>query len=378
MNRKAIIMPMCLLTIIVCLLLSAASFAVTCIDSEGEAVIINNDIPSAKAEAIARAKWSAVEQVVGVEIKAQSIVQNMSLIDDAVSKSIRGLVTGYKLLQQENRKDTFWIKINACVEPTKAKDAISSVALNNSVAVFLPAKKIGSIRDEYEETNILSENLIGRLTEHGYTVVDVAPTHVLEAKEVENTIKSGNFLTLRSMVYKFLSNILLIGRIDYAISTKKGEGIGYGISMPFNNVTVRLTYRIIARDNTGKMVILAAGTEEGKGLALSVEDAAASGMKELSQKITPIILDNISKYIKGVAKRVQIKVIGVSDMSTNFEVKEILQNIAWVTNVEEKGLGEFIVSYPENTVYLANSISQKWNFKIIEFSPYTITVAYHR
>jgi hypothetical protein len=376
-------MPVCKKVIVVLLFLivlptSEALSQIKCVDAEGEAIIVNNDIPSAKAEAIARAKWSAVEQVVGVEVKAQSVVQNMALVDDAVSKNIRGFVAGYKLLQQENRKDTMWVRINACIEPTKAKDAISSLALNNSVVVFIPAKKPGGIREEYEETNILSENLIGRLTEQGYTVVDVAPTHTLEAKEVENAIKSGNFLTLRSLVYKFLSNILLIGKIDYAISTKKGEGIGYGISMPFNNVTVRLTYRIIARDNTGKMVILTSGTEEGKGLAAGVEDAVASGMKELSQKMTPVILEKVSRYIKGVAKKVQVKVTGVSDMSTNFEVKEILQNIAWVTNVEDKGLGEFIVSYPENSVYLANSIGQKGNFKIIDFSPYSITVAYQR
>lgn len=377
MNRKAIIMVMCLLPIIVCLLLSTEGFAVTCVDAEGEAVIINNDIPSAKAEAIARAKWAAVEQVVGVEVRAQSVVQNMALVDDAVSRNIRGFVTGYKLLQQENRKETIRVRINACIEPTKARDALSSLALNNSVAVFIPAKKPGVMRDEYEETNILSENLIGRLTEQGYTVVDVAPTHILEAKEAENAIKSGNFLTLRSLVYKFLSNVLLIGKIDYAISTKKGESIGYGLSMPFNNVTVRLAYRIIARDNTGKMVILTAGTEEGKGLAASVEDAVAGGMKELSQKMTPVILEKVSQHIKGVAKKVQVKVSGVTDLSANFEMKEMLQNIAWVLNVEEKGIGEFMVGYPENSIYLANSISQK-GFQIVSFSPYSITVRYQK
>ena len=48
-------------------------------------------------------------------------------------------------------------------------------------------------KDEYDETNILSENLIGRLTEQGYTVIDVAPTHALDAQEIENAVKSGNF-----------------------------------------------------------------------------------------------------------------------------------------------------------------------------------------
>lgn len=362
-----------------------------CVDAEGEAVIMNNDIPSSKIEATARAKWSAIEQTVGVEVKAQSIVQNFALVDDAVIKNIRGTIQSYKVLAEDNRKDTFWVRINACVEPAKAQDALMSLALNNSIAVFIPARKPKVISeydtkhssylhtaDEYEETNILSEKLIGKLIEQGYQVVDVAPTHAMDAAEIERALKTGNYMTLRSLIYKFLSNVLLIGKIDYTVSTKKGQDIGYGVVMPFNNVTVRLTYRIVMRDNSGKMLILTAGTEEGKGLAMSVEDATANGMKDLSQKLTPAILDKLSQHMKGIAKKIQIKVAGITDMNANFEVKDVLQNIAWVTNVEEKGLGEFIVSYPENTVYLANSISQKGNFQIVNFSPYSISVSYRR
>lgn len=139
-----------------------------------------------------------------------------------------------------------------------------------------------------------------------------------------------------------------------------------------------LTYRIVTRDNTGKTVILTAGTEEGKGMEMNVEDAAANGLKDLSAKLTPVVMDKVGQYIKGIARKVQVKVIGVNDTNTNFEVKDILQNIAWVTNVEDKGLGEFTVSYPENPVYLANSIGQKGNFQIVNFSPYSITVKYQK
>ncbi|HAK89033.1 MAG TPA: hypothetical protein DHV16_04440 [Nitrospiraceae bacterium] len=370
-----------------------------CIDSEGEAVIVNNDVFSAKAEAVARARWAAIEQTVGVEVKAQSVVQNMALVDDAVSKQVRGVVTGHKILREENRKDTIWVKINACVEPAKAKEAVSSLALNNSIAVFIPARKPKVVkefeekyktpysktqrsgletRDEYDETNILSETLIGRLIEQGYTVADVAPTHAMEAREIEDAIKSGNFLMLRTLMYKFLSNVILIGKVDYAISTRKGEDIGYGVSMPFNNVTVRLTYRIVTRDASGRTVILTAGTEEGKGLAIGLEDAAANGMKDLSQKMTPIVLEKLGQYIKGIAKKIQVKVDGVADINSNFEVKDALQHIAWVAGVEEKGLGEFVVSYPENAIYLANSIAQKGIFQVVNFSPYSISVKYRK
>jgi hypothetical protein len=41
-------------------------------------------------------------------------------------------------------------------------------------------------------------------------------------------------------------------------------------------------------------------------------------------------------------------------------------------------MGEFMVSYPENTVYLANSLKQKGNFKIVNFSPYSIDLDYQK
>ncbi|MBP9561317.1 MAG: hypothetical protein KBE27_05835, partial [Syntrophorhabdaceae bacterium] len=86
----------------------------------------------------------------------------------------------------------------------------------------------------------------------------------------------------------------------------------------------------------------------------------------------------ISQYIKGVAKKINVKFEGVNDLNTNFEVKGILQNIAWVTNVDEKGMGEFIVSYPENPVYLANSIGQRENLRVKSFSTYSIVVIYEK
>jgi hypothetical protein len=181
------------------------------------------------------------------------------------------------------------------------------------------------------------------------------------------------------MMYKFLSNLLIIGKVDYNISTKKGENVGYGIAMPFNNVTVRLTYRIIAKNNkTGNVEILAAGTEEAKGLANSVEDAAAAAMKELAENLTPAILDKVGQYIKGNTRKIAVKVNGVNDVNTVIEVKGLLQNIVWVSAVEEKQMGDFVVSYSENTLYLANSIQQKGNFKVVNFSPYTLTLDYQK
>jgi hypothetical protein len=350
-----------------------------CVNTEAEAAIINNDIPSARLEAIARAKWSAIEQVVGTEIKAQSFVQNFTLVEDVIKTKTGGIVKSFKVIDQKNTADSVNVKINACVEPASARDAVSQLGLNNSIAIFIPARKPGRSGDEFEETNILSETLIGKLAEQSYTVVDVAPTNALDAKVIENAVRSGSSMTVRSMMYKFLSNLIIIGKVDYTISTKKGESIGYGLSMPFNSVTVRLNYRIIAKNNkTGNMEILTTGVEQAKGLANNVEDATAEAMKELADNLTPVILDKVSQYIKVNSKKVSIKVNGVNDVDTVLAIKQMLQSIVWVSEVEEKQMGDFIVSYPENTLYLANSINQKGNFKVVNFSPYSLVLDYQK
>ena len=359
--------------------ISTAFCAEKCVDAEAEAALVNDDVPSARHEAIARAKWSAIEQVVGTEIKAQSFVQNFTLVEDVIKTKAGGVVKSFKLISQENRPDSVKVKINACVEPSGAKETVSDLSLNNSIAVFIPARKPGRSGNVFEETNILSETLIEKITDQNYTVVDVAPTGTIEAEEIEKAMQGGSTITVRSIMYKFLSNLIIIGKVDYALSTKKGEDIGYGLSMPFNSVTVRLTYRIIAKNNkTGNMEILTAGTESARGLAGSVEDAAANGMEELAQNLAPIILDKIAKYIKSNTKKVAVRINGVNDLNTVLEVKELLQSIVWVSEVKEKQMGDFIVSYPENTLYLANSIEQKGNFKVVNFSPYSLTLDYQK
>jgi hypothetical protein len=365
------------LTVFFCWGINDALSQEKCVNAEAESAIVNDDIPSAKLEAIARAKWSAIEEVVDTEIKLRSFVQNFTRLEDIIKTQDDGVVKSYKVINQKNDKDSVNVKIKACVDAAKAREAVSQLGLNSSIAVFIPARKSGRSGDEFEETNILSETLIGILTEQNYTVVDVAPTQAIDAAEIEKAIRSDNALNLRSMMYKFLSNLIIIGKVDYTISAKKGKNTGHGISMPLNNVTVRLTYRIIAKNNkTGNMEILTAGTEEAKGLANDVEAAAGEAMKELAQNLAPAILDKVSRYIKINTKKVAIKVNDVDDIDTVREIKEILQSIVWVSDVEEKQMGDFVVSYPEITFYLANSIEQKSDFKVVNISPSSIVLEY--
>jgi hypothetical protein len=348
-----------------------------CVNAEAESFIVNNDISSAKLRAAARAKWSAIEEVIDTEIKLYSFIQDFTLLEDIIKTKTDGTIKSYKVIGQKNDTDSVNVKINACVDLFSAREAVYRLGLNNSIAVFIPARKPGGNGNEFEETNLLSETLIDILSEQNYTVVDVAPAQVIDAVEIEKTVLSGNTSNLRNIMYKFLSNLIIIGKVDYTISMKKGENTSHVSSMLFNNVTVRLTYRIIAKNNkNGNMEILTTGTEEAKGVATEVEDAASEAMKELAQNLAPAILNKIGQYIKDNSKKVTVKVNDVNDIDTVKEIKEILQSIVWVSEVEEKQMGDFTVSYPENIIYLANSIEQKSDLKVLNFSPSSIVLEY--
>ena len=371
---------------------------VTCLDTLGEARIVNGDVPSARMEAIARARWNAVVKALGIQIRTQTLVQNMRLVDDVIIKKVGGFISKHTVLSEETDVETIKVKINACVEPEKAAEAVTVLGRNHSVSVLIPVRRPrvndegetttssksdrtrkSSTRtiDEQEESNIFSENLIGRLTETGYTVTDIAPATMVDAEVVDRVMRSGNFITLRSVLYKNLSNVLLVGKVDYTVSDRRGDDIGYGADNPFNRVTVRLTYRLISRSpETGQMVILGAGTAENHGMATNVEDAASKGLQALADKTIPVLMEKLEKFIKGVTKKIRIKIVGSGDSERTLDIKQMLSEISWVTDIEAVGLNEYTLNYPENTLYLANSLARDRRLKVAEFAPDRITLEY--
>jgi len=341
-----------------------------CVRSSGESVIINGDLPSARIEAVNRAKLQAVEQVAGVDVKSRTMVENGALLDDIITTQMRGVVTSYRTLGEKRTDDVLNVDINACIEAMNARTALSALALNTSISLYIPSRKpsTGSKdRWEYEEDNILSQQMTSRLVEQGFRVRDIAETHAFSIKDIDAAFRGGKQAELRSLIYKHLSNSILIGRIEPTVSFNKGEDAGYGIKMPFNTVTARISYRLMSRGSDGRMIVLAAGTDEAKGLAPAVNDAYAEALKNLSEKFIPAILDKIYSRMREIGSSVKVRIEGIKDPSESLVLREALQKITWVSNVENIGLDEFRVSYPENPVYLANSLSQN-GFIIVKYS----------
>lgn len=369
--RFGVLMTVSLLTVA---LVSVSIAKPVCVDVRGESAVNAGDIPSAKVEAVNRAKFTAVEQVAGVDITSKTIVQDSVLLDDIITTQTRGAVSSYRIVRESLEGDSAKVDVNVCVEPVNAKSAMSALALNTAISVYLPAKKhIRHDNQEYDDENILAQSVIGKLAESGFSVRDIADSHSLKLKDINVALKGGDQTSLRSLVYRYLTNSVLIGRIEPTLSMLKGSDAGYNISMPFNSVTARLTYRLMTKDSSGKMVVLSAGSEEAKGLAPNQDDAYADALKNLSETFIPIIIEKIQYRLNDIANKVVVEFEGVKDPAETFALRDQIQSITWVTKVEERGIGNFWVSYPENPIYLANGLSQK-GFKINSYTKEIIRV----
>jgi len=345
-----------------------------CVETDGEAALVRGDLPSAKTEAISRAKWSAVEQVAGVELKSRTLVADAVLLEDLISTQARGVVTSLQVINEQQGRDSVRVRIKACVEPAQAREAVSPLALHSTVAVFVPARHLGGKGAAYDDSNAFSEAVNNALIQRGFTVKDLAGgSGSLRAADLERAMKNDSFLSLRSLAYRYKSNTILIGRIEPTLSTSKGDDVGYGISMPFNKATVRLTYRLLTRDGKGSLIMLAAGSDEAVGLAPHAEDARNTALKNLAERTVPVLMDKINLRMKELAHKVSITIAGINTPEETFAARDQLQQITWVSDIEDEGIGRFRVTFPENPLYLANGLTQK-GFRIISFSQDAIKV----
>ena len=342
--------------------------SVRCIPSTGvgEASVIGGDRGSAKAEALARAKWDAIEKALGVTTSVKTIVQNFRLLDEVIKNEVGGFIKDVKVVGEENFADMVRIKVRGCVYPNEAERALSFISRDTAFSVIVVTKKPGTV--ELDEMNPVTTELVNILNQQGLKVYDFAGNPNVNPYDIESIIAQRRFIALRAYMSRVLSGAMVVGKVELIPSTRTGQDIGYGISAPFNVVTARLNYYLLARDNQG-LRIVASGSLSAQGRGPHIDDAGYRAMEALAKRLGSDIMGKLERYMASKRKVVTVVVRGVRSTRQNFAIKEKLQRVPWVQSVEDLGLGRFKVNYLENTVYLANAIERIPELQLIRFSP---------
>lgn len=340
-----------------------------CVTTEGIAAIRGSEA-AAREEALSRAKWRAMEKVSGVDLKAKTVLQSFRLLDQAITKQARGVIRSAEVQEGHRAPDGYHVTARVCVEPRRIEQAVSLLQSNTGVIVFIVSKRPevsaaseqgGRASIQYdrrlEEMNPVSERLIDDLVQRKFSVFDPVASGETPSGQLAAAFKDNDLVAVRSLLWRLPARFIVFGEIESTFSQMKGSDIGFGVTMPGYSVKVALRFRLLLREESGRLRIIGSGTIDDRGIAAGPEDAYEAAMENLAVSAVPEIEAKIAREVKGLARPVRLIVEGVPNLDAVYALKDRLQLIPWVERVEEDGEGGFTIYYPDKTLYLASSIS---------------------
>ncbi len=82
------------------------------------------------------------------------------------------------------------------------------------IPVVFPDKHI-------EETNILTETVINDLTMQQMEVIDIVSTDGINSQQLDQAMRTNNYMAMRNIASKHLSGTILIGKVETTTTAKE-------------------------------------------------------------------------------------------------------------------------------------------------------------
>ncbi len=344
------------------LILFSFSYAsqIPCVKSIGEGeALIKNSLELAKQEAILNAKWNAVENALGVHIKTKTVIDNYKLLDEIIVKEVKGFITDINIISEEKTKNSIKIKVKGCVYPEEAEKVVSLLTKNTSISIyfFLENKNL-------KEFNTLDTNLIKTLRNQGFNIIEIKDNM---------DFSTTNLNKIKKILLQNLSGAIILGKVYTIPVTLKGQYIGYGLTSPFYVIKAVAEYKFLVKDKNNIKILFSDAVSD-RGIAINIKLAKHNALNRLGNKLSNNLIQNLNNYLKIKKNKVILKVEGVYSFEETFKIKSEIQKLPWVKSVRDIDFGQFEIIYYENPIYLAYSLQNSLNFRILEYSPSLIRV----
>ncbi len=250
--------------------------------AEGQAMIKNGDIDSAKKAALQDAKRNAVDQV-GSEIISETVVSNYKLVRDRIISRVAGYIHGYKILQENKKGNTYFVKIKAKVSAKSIKNDATMIysAMNKPRIMIL----ISEIKNNKLQLSQIGENtLIEFFREKQFNIVDASRVKAKIERNKLRALAEGHELEAAKLGYQYGAEVVITGQVIVS----KAESVLGELYAAKASVTLKAI-----NASTGK--IYAVANVEGKGI-----DAVASGAinKAVKNSVTKAAKEIFWKIIK--------------------------------------------------------------------------------
>ena len=186
----------CLVVLILAFVQTGWSQETKNVTAEGVAAVNQGALDIARDGAIEDAQKRAVEQAIGIMIDSQTQVENYQVISDKILSQIKGYITRYKIVGENQDSGLLRVRISADVAMGKLSDDLSAIGVLMSqmhkprTMILVAEQNIGRDvnawwLDAHSETDmsIVEHSFMDKFTEKGFEFID----HEVASREIRVT-----------------------------------------------------------------------------------------------------------------------------------------------------------------------------------------------
>lgn len=248
----------------------------------GVGSILQGDIAHARDDAIEDALRRAVEDVMGLLLSSETLVENFQLVEDRIFTKTQGYIQRYEIIKEEKRDSQLYeVQVKALVKLSELQNDLEAIATllrrkkMPRMMVMIEERNIGESPSSYHlieaQLNTAESALMEKFMAKGFRFVD--PQIIARNLNLQkaNAILGGDVQLASALGKKVGAEVILVGK---AMATAT-EIEAFGVKIRSQQATV--TVRAI-RSETGEIVCTT--TEQGK---FSHIDDIAGGIKAIQQ-----------------------------------------------------------------------------------------------
>ena len=305
-------------------LIPASAEEETQVTASGTAKIIKGDQEAAKKAALDEAKRAAVEQV-GTEVVSKTVVENFELVKDQIVSRAKGYVHDVKILEEGRREGSYFVKIQATVDPDKVKEDATIIyrEMDKPRMMVLVTEAAGE--KEFKSSaaeNVVTEFLLGK----GFQMIDQAIAKENIKKDELRLAAEGNAKAAAKIGLRSGAEVIIIG------TATVGEPEEY-MTLYFSESVVSL--KAIKTDNAN---LYAAISKPAKSQAAIKTAAAPGAIRKASKEAAREIFWKIIKAwndekLHGI--NIEVVLSGVNYSSLQ-KVKKALKKLDGVNELTER------------------------------------------
>lgn len=337
--------------------------------AKGMGAILAGDEVKAREDAISSALRNAVEQVVGMFVESEVLVENYQTMEDKIYTRTAGYVQKYDIISTSKQMDNaVEVTIKAVVKLSDLRNDLQAIGVLLSrkgkprTMVLIDEKNLSAHYVNYlVNMNTTETALMNELMNYGFPFVDATQSSANISRDMISAALQGDTQAAANIAKRLGAEIIISGT---AVSKEASGGPSVVRNAGFKSCQANLTLRAIRSDDAVIIAVasahdVAAHIDEITGGTMALEKATKKAAVELKDKIIAAWQQDVYS-----SAQVQLLVTNISSFSQLNTFKNSLQY--YVRGIQavhqrnfEGGTALFDIDMKGNAEQLASELEAK-------------------